>query len=1136
MLKDILNLFNEDDEISSAIKSIRSGLPSAVFGVGFSEKCHIASLIGTPVLYIVKDGIYAAQIKEELSALVGEEVVYLPPKDDVLLYKTSFDKGVLYKRLNALYEISKGAKYVVATPESILQLFPKDPVAIEIEKGGSYDVYELAEKLVSLGYRREEFASSPATFALRGDIFEIFPINDDKIYRVDFFGDEVETIKRYDPDAKEDKEFVGAVTAISATDVIISEEDKKVVAEKLDEAVLKFRTLAVKDDARIIARELKEKVVESPTDDSLQFIMPLLSSVTDDFLSFMPEDTTVVFDESKLIDENLSAILKEHTERFLNLSAMGKAMDFTVKQYADSRKVFSRLTEKRVVALQNLTSVVPFFNPLKTFSVKCSPVARYAVDPESVFKDIANWKFGGYKIFVACGNDKRREEFYQNLLDRNIFAVKDGENIQSGVAVVSDLFLPKGFIYHESKIVAIGTGDLYIALKKDKKIKKRRGDMFKAPEVGDFAVHEVHGIGYVKGVTRITTQEGSKDYVAVEYLGGDVLYVGVDDMDKLTKYVGGGEKPVLNKIGGKEFERIKERARESIARMTIDLKKLYKTRSEKVGFVFSPEGEAEREFDDAFEFEPTEDQIQSESEIKSDMESKKVMDRLLCGDVGFGKTEVAFRAVFKAVLDGKQAALVCPTTILCEQHYRAAEKRFADFGVNVASLNRFKNEKAQNEVIEGLKEGKIDFVIGTHRLFGKDVAFKDLGLLILDEEQRFGVEHKEKLKLLKDNVDTLTMTATPIPRTLHMSLSGIRDISVINTPPKIRIPVQTYVAEESDGLFKDAIRRELARGGQVLMMYNRVETIYKFAENIRALVPEARIVVAHGQMDKKTLEDSVIGFYEEKFDVLIATTIIENGIDIPKANTLVVTDSDRLGLSTLYQLKGRVGRSNVMAHAYFTFKRDKVLSDAAYKRLSALMEFTEMGSGYKIALRDLEIRGAGNILGREQHGHMDKIGYELYSKLLKESLGEGLKEFDTKLDVKMDAYIPDDYIVSSPSRMDCYKQIAEIKNVEDKKRVIDSLEENYGKPPEEVLNLILIAELKVAARNCGALEINISKNKSNVILNGTESLKKEGMLPRISKYKGEVVLSFTDNPVLTFSSEGKTSRDVALKMKEFFTF
>ncbi|MBR1867133.1 MAG: transcription-repair coupling factor [Clostridia bacterium] len=1136
MLKDILNAFNEDDEVSSAIKSIRSGLPSAVFGVGFSEKCHIASLIGTPILYIVKDGIYAAQVVEELSALVGEEVVYLPAKDDVLLYKTSFDKGVLYKRLNALYAISKGARYVVATPESLLQLFPSDLVAVEIKKGGTYDVYELAEKLVSIGYRREEFASLPATFALRGDIFEIFPINDDKIYRVDFFGDEVETIKRYDPDSKEDKEFVGEVTAISATDVLVSEEDKKVVAAKLDEAVLKFRTLAVKDDARIIARELKEKIYESPTDDSLQFIMPLLSGVTDDFTGFMPEDTTVVFDECKLVSENLSAILKEHTERFLNLSSAGKAMDFTVRQYADSRKVLSRLTSGRVVALQSLAAAVPFFNPLKTFSVKCSAVARYAVDPESAFKDIANWKFGGYKIFVACGNEKRQEDFYANLLDHNVFAVKGGDKLQSGVAVVSNLFIPKGFIYHQSKIVVIGTGDLFIALKKDKKIKKRRGDMFKAPEVGDFAVHEVHGIGYVKGVTRITTQEGSKDYVAVEYLGGDILYVGVDDMDKLTKYVGGGEKPVLNKIGGKEFERIKQRARESIARMTIDLKKLYKARSEKIGFVFSPEGEAEKEFDDAFEFEPTEDQVQSEVEIKGDMESGKVMDRLLCGDVGFGKTEVAFRAVFKAVLDGKQAALVCPTTILCEQHYRAAEKRFADFGVNVASLNRFKNEKEQKEVVDGLKEGRIDFVIGTHRLFGKDVGFKALGLLVLDEEQRFGVEHKEKLKLLKDNVDTLTMTATPIPRTLHMSLSGIRDISVINTPPKTRIPVQTYVAEESDGLFRDAIRRELARGGQVLIMYNRVETIYKFAEEIKALVPEAKVVVAHGQMDKRALENSVIGFYEEKYDVLIATTIIENGIDIPKANTLIVTDSDRLGLSTLYQLKGRVGRSNVLAHAYFTFKRDKVLSDSAYKRLSALMEFTDMGSGYKIALRDLEIRGAGNILGREQHGHMDKIGYELYSKLLKESLGEGLKEYDTKLDVKMDAYIPDDYIVSSPSRMDCYKQIAEIRNAEDKKRVLGSIEENYGKAPEEVLNLILIAELKVAARECGALEINLSKKSASVVLNGMDALKKEGMLPRISAYKGEVTLSFKENPTLSFLTEGRETRETAEKMREFFSF
>ncbi|MBO6262755.1 MAG: transcription-repair coupling factor [Clostridia bacterium] len=1136
MLKDYLSISKFTGEANDAVNCVRSGIPAAVFGVTFAEKCHLACSFGLPVLYIVKDSVYAQEVVSELSAMAGEDVVYLPAKDDVLLYKTSFDKTSLYNRLSALYKISCGARYVVATPESLLQLFPKNISGRTIRVGDTFDVYEMVEYLVKVGYRREEFADSKATFAMRGDVFEIYPVNDDKAYRVDLFGDEVETIKQFDADDRDEKRNVKEFSVVAATDIIIDDDVKEDIKERLKQSVLKFKTLAVKDDARLIAKEISEKLDENAVDDSFQFVMPILPSVTDDFISFMPDDTVVVYDECKMIEGVMSAVVKEHTERCLNLSKNGKAFDFTINQLTDSGKLVARLAKKRNVALQNITTAINFFNPLKTFSIKCSPVARYSVKPETLFTDVSNWKYGGYSVIICCGNSARADKMVENLSENGISStLSDTAESVPKTVVVTSYFLPTGLIYHSAKIVIVGTADVYLEGNREKRIKKRRGDLFQAPEAGDFAVHEVHGVGYVRGVQRITTQEGSKDYVAVEYLGGDVLYVGVDDMDKLTKYVG-GDKPTLNKIGGKEFDRIKERVRASISQMTINLKKLYAARAEKKGFAFSPDTELSAEFDEAFEFEPTEDQLQSIAEIKADMESQKVMDRLLCGDVGFGKTEVAFRAVFKAVLDGKQAALVCPTTILCEQHFRAAEKRFKDFGIRIASINRFKSETEQTKTIAALKNGEIDFIIGTHRLFGKDVGFKDLGLLILDEEQRFGVEHKEKLKLLKENVDTLTMTATPIPRTLHMSLSGIRDISTINTPPKVRIPVQTYVTEESDAVIADAARRELARGGQVLIMYNRVETIYSFADGIRQLLPEAKIVVAHGRMDKKTLEDSVMNFYDEKYNVLIATTIIENGIDLPKANTLIVIDSDRLGLSTLYQLKGRVGRSNVMAHAYFTFKKEKVMTDTAYRRLSALMEFTEMGSGYKIAMRDLEIRGAGSIMGREQHGHMERIGYELYNKLLKENLGETVKDFDTELDVKMDAYIPENYIGNSSSRMDCYKQIAELRTDADKKRIVSSLEENYGKIPKEVENLILIAELKVAARKHGAVKISLSSKKAEITLNGLDSLKEEGFLGAIDKAKDFVTLSFSENPTLVFKTEGRSADEEAVKVKDFLNF
>ena len=1133
MLKDYLTPENLGGELAEIGRNIRGGIPSAVFGVNFAEKCLIASSVGLPVLYIVKDGLYGAKIAEELSALSGERTVYLPAKDDVLLYKSAFDRTSLFARLNALYEIKNGARFVVTTFQSLLQLFPRDIPTIKIRKNEVYDIGGIVNKLVKFGYRREEFADDRATFALRGDILEINPVNGEYSYRVDFFGDEVESVFRFYGEDRENKTAVTEFEIIAATDVIVRDDEVEDVKQTLRQSLSKFGTLSVRDDARKIVNDLEEKLDGGVPCGELQFVMPILKSVTDDFTTYMPTDTLVVYDESKMLVDGITATLKDHSERLLTLGRAGKIFDFSARQLSDCRKLIKRLNSFREVAFQNITTTINFFNPLKTYSLRCSPVARYTADFEAIYNDVKNWKFGGYKVIICCGNDKRADSLSDELYARGCMCVRgDNAEARNGVAVVTSYFLPSGLIYHSAKLVLIGTGDLYIATKENKRIKRKRGDLFQAPEVGDYAVHEVHGIGYVKGVKRITTQEGSKDYVAVEYLGGDTLYVGVDQMDKLTKYMGGGEKPRLNRIGGKEFERIKERVKASISEMTVDLKKLYKARKEKKGFAFSADDAFSEEFDEAFEFEPTEDQIQSVAEIKADMESEKVMDRLLCGDVGFGKTEVAFRAAFKAIADGKQVALVCPTTILCEQHYRAAKKRFENFGVRIESLNRFKTSAQQKKIITDLADGLISFVIGTHRLFGSDVKFHDLGLLVLDEEQRFGVEHKEKLKLLKENVDTLTMTATPIPRTLHMSLAGIRDISVINTPPNIRIPVQTYVVEESDALFKDAITRELAREGQVLVMHNRIETIYKLADKLKTIVPEAKIIVAHGQMDAKTLEDSVMKFYDGDYNVLVATTIIENGIDLPRANTIIVTDSDKLGLSTLYQLKGRVGRSNVMAHAYFTFDRDKVMSEAAYKRLSALTEFTEMGSGYKIAMRDLEIRGAGNVMGKEQHGHMDKVGYELYNKLLKESLGETKKESDVELDVNMDAYIPEDYISTSSSRMDCYKQIAEITADEDDERVTRSLEEYYGKIPREVRNLILIAKLKAAAKKRGAVKVAVGSKKSYVELADISCLQNAGLMDELLRRKDKISFEFSATPVIDFSKSGSSAEDTAKYMLE----
>ena len=785
------------------------------------------------------------------------------------------------------------------------------------------------------------------------------------------------------------------------------------------------------------------------------------------------------------------------------------------------------------MAIQTLSTVIPIFNPIKTFNIKSSPISKYYLRTEDLINDVKNWNLTNYTVLLCAPNKNSAESLYYNLTskDVNVTFIKEVTKDVKGVCVVVNP-IKNGFIQHDTKLAVIGVDDLFIKKTKEKSIKKKRGDLFTAPSIGDFAVHEQFGVGLIKGVKKIVSVEGIKEYVELEYLGGDRLYVSTDQMDKLSKYMGGSESPTLNRIGGGEFERIKARVKASIAKMTINLKKLYAERKAKVGYIFSEDNALSEEFDNAFEFEETEDQLISIEEIKKDMESSKVMDRLLCGDVGFGKTEVALRACFKAIMDGKQVALIAPTTILSQQHYMTSLSRFKDFGIRIAVLNRFRSKKEQENTLKELKNGDVDLVIGTHRLFSKDVVFKDLGLLIIDEEQRFGVEHKEKLKLLKENVDTLTLTATPIPRTLHLSLSGIRDISTINTPPKQRIPVQTIVAELTPSLIKDAINKELSRDGQVFILYNRVESIYSFADKVKNIVPEAKIIVAHGQMPERVLENSIDSFYKGEANVLIATTIIENGIDMPRANTLIVEGSDKLGLSTLYQLKGRVGRGSLMAYAYFTYQENSILTDASYKRLSALMEYTEMGSGYKIAMRDLEIRGAGNVLGKEQHGHMDRVGYELYNKLLKEQLGETTLNQELELDIKADAYIPDYYIENQAFRMDAYKEIAEINNDSDKKRVCDSLLSNHGKIPKEVSTLIDIAVLKSKVKNVGGIKLVISLKIAKIYFKDLDSLKDGKIVSKIPKFNNKVVLSFEENPILSFNTlSGKPEEAIKFMLK-----
>lgn len=1128
MLDKILNLKNGNNSVNEFCDYIRRGIPSAAFGVTGAFKSFLASAIDGNVLLVAKDSVTANAHLTEIRELSGKTVVCLPPRDETLARGKAFSKDGTYTRLNALDKI-KSADIVIITPETLIEKCCKEVKSVNVKSGCDYDIYQIINSIVALGYKRADSAESKGTFAVRGDIIDIFAINYDEPIRAEFFGDTIESLKKIDPESRKSLGVIKEAKILQAQEFLFNVEDypifKEAVKKELSkvgkEGYTRMRTVA---DDMFLAMETRDN-------DSMLPLAPL--SDTGSIFDYLPQNTVIVFDEAKRIHELIFLTRKEFCDRYESLLKGGEIFSFATGNICSEEELADRLKSFRLAAMQTLSTAVPFFNPLKIVNPSSSGIVNYRLDFNEFFTDLRNWLKGGYRILVCTGENKRSIKLSYELSGKEIPSVVGGDEL-SGV-VVTDCALTEGFIFHEEKVVLIGSGNLY--RKPPEKItkKSKKATFFTAPETGDYCVHEVHGIGKVLGNKRISTTEGTKDYIAVEYGGGDVLYIPVEQLDVLTRYLGGEKTPKLSKIGGGDFEKIKNAVKESIKKMSFDLKKLYAERKSKKGFPFVTDKELEREFDADFPFEETPDQISADAAIKEDMSGDGVMDRLVCGDVGFGKTEVAFRAVFRAVANGKQAVLLAPTTILTEQHFTTAKERFSRFGVKIACLNRFRTAKEAKKIIEGLKEGDIDFVIGTHRLLGKDVGFKDLGLLVLDEEQRFGVEHKEKIKLLKNNVDTLTLTATPIPRTLHMSLSGIRPISTINTPPKKRLPVQTYVTEETDALIKDAVYKEINRGGQVFILYNRVESIEVFAKKVSSLMPDVKLTFAHGRMEEKILEKRIMSFYRGEYDLLISTTIIENGIDLPRANTLIVIDADRLGLSTLYQLKGRVGRSDRLAYAYFTFKRDKILSSNAFDRLNAIIEFTEMGSGIKVAMRDLEIRGAGNILGAEQHGHMDKVGYELYSKLLKEEF-EGTEEVIPELDVRLTAYIPESYIESNSARMSAYKEIAEITTDSDVKETIGYLNDAYGAIPTETMNLISISVVKRLAMKIKATKIVISKERSVIAFSDFKVFGDEKLRSAIDEFSDGVRISMAAEPAVEFLRNGESSEEMLARMREFLVF
>ena len=1127
MLEKIINLRDRDNSIHEFSEAVRQGIPSAIFGVNDPFKSYLVSVLEDRVLLVVKDNLSANLLAETINDISNKKVVIIPQKDEVLFSPKAFSKERLYARILALDKL-KDADVVIATAEALMQNFPKDICAIKLNVHDEINQDIFIKELVKIGYQRVETVESQGAFSLRGDVLDVYPIGEENPFRIDFFGDTVEDVKRFDVETRKSLGHATSLRILQASEFLFDEVDKSLLIN----AVHQELKSADKDRItrlKVIASDI-ELCLENNNFDSLSNYYGATKKTTNLF-NLIGENTVVILDEPKRVYETAELIEREFGERFQSLLKAGEVFSFQQENTCLLETLIERCKRHRLFAMQNLSTGIRFFNPLKIINPQCGGVVDYQLDFKEVFVDVDNWLHSGYSVLICTGTVKRAESLSIELSSRGIASSIDSTKDLQGVQIITKK-LSRGFIFHEEKTVVIGSGNLYAKPSIQKRIKSKKQAFFTAPETGDYCVHEVHGVGHVLGSKKISSTEGTKDYVAVEYSGGDILYVPVEQMDILTRYLGSDKKPRLSKIGGKDFERIKNGVKESIKKMSFDLKRLYQEREELKGFKFQADDELKKVFESSFPFEDTPDQSTANADIESDMTSGKVMDRLVCGDVGFGKTEVAFRAIFRAIANGKQAVMLAPTTILTEQHFNTAVERFKDFGIRIACLNRFKTAKQQRQILEQLKAGEIDFIIGTHRLLSKDVEFKDLGLLVLDEEQRFGVEHKEKIKTLKRNVDAITLTATPIPRTLHMSLSGIRSISTINTPPKKRLPVQTYVTEQTDTLIKDAIMREINRGGQAFILYNRVESIFNFAEQIRSLMPDLKITVVHGQMEERALENNIMAFYRGESDLLISTTIIENGIDLPRANTLIVIDADRLGLSTLYQLKGRVGRSDRLAYAYFTFRRDKILTDTAFERLNAIVEFAEMGSGIKIAMRDLEIRGAGNILGAEQHGHMDKIGYELYSKLLKEEL-TGVEEIVPELDIRVTAFIPDKYMESNTKRMDAYKEIAEISSLEEEREFIDTMTEVYGKLPREAENLVNIAVSKTLATKLKVSKIIVTKSITGLEFSDFNCLADKRLRDAMDKYSDTVWLNVSERPTLEFKRVGQDNGEMLKFVREF---
>ncbi len=1113
----------------------RSCGPVAAFGLQESHKAHIAAVLSLShtVLLVSATDTGAARLWDSVRGYLPDASLFLP-RETPLVHVMNASSERAGSRASALSSLLfRENRLVICSMGALLQrLAPRDVYVsqcVRLKTGDETSPRALVQRLAAAGYERVELVEGRGQVASRGDLVDVYPPDARYPIRVEFWGDTIDQMRDFDPITQRSVE--------QRTEALLPPAYETPQTEQAIARALRHAADKIGFETQV---ELWRQGLPAAGADAM---LPLLYPKLDTLLDYLPESAVLVLDEPARLEEAAKTAEMTFAESVTAMLERGEGDAAQGKLQLGAEETLSLLNTPRTAACYALTRPHHAFPPKEIVQFLARPAPQYMGDTEELLRDVRLWKQTGEAAVLFAGEHARPlfEQLAAAGAEVAFSETLTRPPVRGEVLVTGDALLT-GFAYPELHLTVLGASELFGKRSAVKKVQKKRNTLsFSELSVGDYVVHEAHGIGRFVGVESLTVDGSTRDYLLLEYRGGDRLYIPTDQMDRVQKYVGGGDEdtvPHLSKLGGSEWQGRVNRAKASAKKLAVDLAELYAARASVRGFAFSKDTPWQTQLEERFPYQETPDQLESIREIKADMERPHPMDRLLCGDVGYGKTEVALRAAFKAVQDSKQVAFLVPTTILAEQHYNTLSARFSDFPVRTACLSRFQSAEQRKQVKKKLAAGEIDIVVGTHALLAKDVRFKDLGLLIIDEEHRFGVNHKEQIKALRQEIDVLTLTATPIPRTLNLSMSGIRDISVIETPPDARYPVQTFVLEYTDGLVTDAVTRELSRGGQVYIVNNRVRSIEQYAEHLRELLPEATVLVAHGQMPEKQLEQAMMDFMEHKADVLLCSTIIESGLDIPNANTLLVLEADRMGLAQLYQLKGRVGRSTRLGYAYFTVQRGRAMNEKAHKRLMAIREFTQFGAGFQLAMRDLEIRGAGSLLGAEQHGHIADIGYEYYLKIVQAAVREArgeetpLPETDVTLDIPMSAHIPAGFIPNEVQRLSAYRRIADAEGEDAQLLLREELEDRYGELPEEVENLFLLAKIKQLAKRAYIGLVTVRDGEAKLSFLPDAPLDGGKLLGAVSNFLGAQLLA-SEPPAVRIRQKNVDAAALARKLPQF---